>query len=310
MKKFVALLLLLLSGISLACAENQRYVVANKDGKARFIPVEKSGENWKYIKGSQDKYLENGTEFEGFEINPDKSLNYAGTPYVCRPNLIIEYDGSYYLVPTPEKNIKPVNEAGETTSELGIRNYLSNTRLGDFYRTSAPGVIALICALISCMFWLRRFFKEKVSAFMRYCFAIPLCIIAVLEIGAAFSLGTDAAWWVNPEDVGYWIATPLLIPYSLVAAMMIFSIQEYRFVGAVEGKANAIIYVLLGIGTILTVISAIFVVINFVFAVCMLIFAGWILCGQTYQYSDGSSRHYSPFGNTETDKYGNTRRID
>lgn len=308
--KSIILVLLLFIGVSFAMAENQRYVVSSKEGKARVIPVEQEGENWKYIKGAREIYLENGTEFEGFEIHPDKKWNYKGSPYISRDNLIIIHEGKHYLLPLPEKNIKPVDENGETTSDLGVRNYLSNTWLGDFYRTWTPGLIALICAFISVIFWLRRFFKERVSNFVRYCFAIPVCIISLLEIGAAFSLGTDAAWWVNPEDVGYWIATPLLIPYSLVAVLMVFSYKEYRFVGQVNGVANIIITVLLIIGTILTVISIIFVVINFLFAACLLIGAGWMFSGFTTKDSDGGSTHFSPLGTYKTDKYGNTKRIE
>ncbi|MDE6006341.1 MAG: hypothetical protein K2G67_02175 [Muribaculaceae bacterium] len=310
LRKLVILMLLLFVGISSAMAENQRYVVSSKEGKARVIPVEQEGENWKYIKGAREIYLENGTEFEGFEIHPDKKWNYKGSPYISRDNLIIIHEGKHYLLPLPEKNIKPVDENGETTADLGVRNYLSNSWLGDFYRTWTPGLIALICAFISVIFWLRRFFKEKVSCFVRYCFAIPVCIISLLEIGAAFSLGTDAAWWVNPEDVGYWIATPLLIPYSLVAVLMVFSYKEYLFVGQVNGVANIIITVLLIIGTILTVISIIFVVINFLFAACLLIGAGWMFSGINTKDNDGGSTNFGPLGTYKTDKYGNTKRID
>ena len=309
MKKFFVFLLLILTGLSYSFADTQRYMVSSKDGKAKFVPVMKDGDKWKWEGVNNDIYVENGTEVEGFEIKEDYSLNYMGTPYVYRKSLIVDYEGKYYVVVFPEKVLKPIDEKGELTSDLGIRNYLSNTFLGDFYRTTKPGVLALFFALISGFIAIMCLFKERVSDLMKWMFAIPLCIISLLEIGAAFSLGTEAAWWVNPDEVGYLIATPLLIPYSIVAAMMVFSYKLYGFVGHVEGPANIVISVLLIIGAVLTVISAIFVVINFVFAVCMLIGAGWLFGGMNIKNADGSVTNVGPLGTYRTDRNGNTTHI-
>lgn len=314
MKKILIFLIMLLTGISYSYAENQeenpqRYVVANKKGKARFVPVEKDGDNWMWVKNVSDIYLENGVEVEGFEIPRNDAMNYKGSNAVYRGGLVVVHEGKYYLDPFPDKDIKPVDEKGEVTAGLGIRNYLSNTFLGDFYRTKTPGLIALICAFISGLFLILSIFKESVPVFIRWAYALPLCIISLLEIGAAFSLGTDAAWWVNPDDVGYWIATPLLIPYAIVAAQMVFSYKLYNVVGNVEGLANVVITVLLIIGIVLTVISAIFVVINFLFAAFMLIGAGWMFKGVSYKDAGGNTINIGPTGTYKTDKYGNTTHI-
>lgn len=310
MKKLLLILILIFTGVSFAGAENQKYVVSNKkEGKARFIPVEKEGENWIWIKDASVVYFENGTEFEGFVIHPDESLNYVRSPYVSRKNLIAEYEGKYYVVPLSDKNVTPIDESGNATAGLGIRNYLSNSKLGDYYRTSNPGMIALGCVIISAIFMFVSLKREKVSMFIRWGFSLPLCIVSVLEIGAAFSLGTDAAWWVNPDDVGYLIATPLLIPYAMVAGLMVFSYKLYGIVGKVNGVANYVVSVLMIIGIVLTVISAIFVVINFLFAAFLLIFAGWVLKGVDHKNYDGSVTHTGPLGSYRTDQYGNTTRL-
>lgn len=311
MKKYFILIILLLTGISISLAETevQKYVISNKDGKARFVPVEKEGENWKWIKSEPNVYLENGIEVEGFEIKPDKSLNYSGTPYVSMESFIIEHEGKYYVDPFPKKDLKPVNENGELTSGLGMRNYLSNTKIGDFYRTPAPGLLALLCGLISGTVLIAFITMAKVTFLMRWMFVLPLCVISIIEIGAAFSVGTDATWWVNPDDVGYWIATPLLIPYSLVAALMIFSYKLYGFLGKVEGTANTIITALLIIGAVLTVISAIFVVINFLFSVCMMIGVAYLFRGMDVKHADGSVTNIGPLGTYRTDRNGNTTHI-
>ena len=309
MKKYIVFLILILTGISYSFAENQRYVVSNKNGKAKFVPVVQDGDKWMWEGVNNDIYVENGTEVEGFEIKEDRSLNYKSSPYVYNKSLIVEYEGKHYVVVFPEKDLKPVDENGELSSGLGIRNYLSNTVLGNFYRTAKPGLLAFFMALISAFIVIVCLFKEKHSEIMKWVFAVPLCIISLLEIGAAFSLGTDAAWWVNPDEVGYLIATPLLIPYAIVAALMVFSYKLYGFVGHVEGPANTVISILLIIGIVLTVISAIFVVINFVFAVCMLIAAGWLFGGFNTKNADGSTTNTSVLGTYKTDRYGNTKRI-
>lgn len=315
MKKYLVFLILILTGISYSYAEGQkaqetqRYVVSNKDGKAKFVPVVKDGDKWKWEGVNNDIYVENGTEVEGFEIKEDRSLNYKGTHYVYNKSLIVEYEGKYYVVVFPAKSLKPVNENGELTSGLGIRNYLSNTKLGDFYRTKIPGLIALLCGFISGTILIGLMVFTNVTFLMRWMFVLPLCLISLLEIGAAFSVGTDATWWVNPEDVGYWIATPLLIPYSLVAALMIFSYKLYRFIGHVDGTANAIITVLLIIGTVLTVISAIFVVINFLFSICMMIAVAYLFRGMDVKNADGSVTNIGPLGTYRTDRNGKTTHI-
>ena len=289
--------------------ETQMYMVSSKNGKTKFVPVIQEGDKWKWKGINNDIYLENGTKVKGFEIKEDNSLNYKGSPYVYNKSLIAEYEGQYYVVVFAKKDLKPIDENGELTSGLGIRNYLSNTRLGDFYRTAIPGLIALLCAFISGIIVIARIFKENVPDFMKWVYAIPLCIISLLEIGAALSSGTEAAWWVNPDDVGYWIATPLLIPYAIVAAQMVFSYKLYGFVGHLDGAANVVISALLITGIVLTVISAIFVVINFLFAACMLIFAGWLFGGMNVKDSDGGSTNVGPLGSYRTDRYGNTTHI-
>lgn len=309
MKKILTFLILIISGISFAFAENQemetqRYVVSNKDGKARFIQVEKAGDIWQYAKPREDIYIDNGIEIEGFEVTDH---NFTDKD---KPGILFQYEGNYYKVINPKKDVKPVDENGEVTTGLGIRNYLSNTMLGNFYRTSTPGLVALICALISGLFLIISIFKDPVPVFIRWMFAIPLCVVSLLEVGAAFSLGTDAAWWVNPDDVGYWIATPLLIPYALVAALMVFSCKLYNVVGKVDDPANVFIMVLLVIGTVLTVISAIFVVINFLFAACLLIFAGWVFSGVSYKDNKGNTITSGPLGKYKTDSHGNSTRIE
>ncbi len=309
MKKYVILLIVILSGISNAMADNQKFVVAHKDGKARFVQVENLDGNWQYVNNVEDLYLDNGVELEGFEIDPDESLNYKGTPYVCSKELLVKYDGKYYIAVNPKKSVMPVNENGETTADLGIRNYLSNTFLGDFYRTKTPGLIGLVCAIISGIILFAGMFKDTMSLFMRWAAMLPLCIISILEIGAVFSVGADATWWVNPDDVGYWIATPLLIPYSIAAAMMILSLRLYKFVGKVNGHGNSFITIMLLIGTVLTVISAIYVVINFVFAVCCLIFGGWLFKGMSYTDYNGNTISSGPLGTYKTDRYGTTTRV-
>lgn len=317
MRKLILIFIMISVGIAYtyASAENQdvevkSYVVSNKKGKARFVPVEKDGDNWKWVKSGKDLYLENGVELTGFEIPRNDALNYKGSNAVYRGGLVVSYEGKYYIVPFPEKDIIPVDEKGELTSDLGVRNYLSNTKLGDFYRTWTPGLIALGCAIFSAIFLFIGIFRDKVPMFIRWCFVTPLCIISLLEIGAACSLGTDAAWWVNPEDVGYWVATPVLIPYSLVAVMMVFSYKLYGIVGKVEGVANIVVSAFLIIGTILTVISAIFVVIDFILAVCILLGAGWMFKGIDSKDFSGNTINSGPFGTYKTDKYGKTTRID
>lgn len=314
MKKFIVFFILMLTGISYSFAENQedketqRYVVSNKDGKSRFVPVAQDGDKWKW--DGTAIYVENGIEVEGFYIPEDDSLNYKSSPYIYNKTLIVEYEGKYYAVIFPKKDLKPIDENGNLTSGLGIRNYLSNTFLGDYYRTTNPGLIALLCAFISGIIAIISIFKENITNFMRWAFVIPLCVISALEIGAAFSLGTDAAWWVNPDEVGYWIATPLLIPYALAAALMIFSYKIYGFLGHIDGPAGTTISVLLIVGIVLTVISAIFVVINFLFAACMLIFAGWLFAGMNVKNNDGGTTNIGPLGTYKTDRYGNTKRVD
>lgn len=303
---------MLLTGITYASADSQdsgtkRYEVAGKKGNTKFVPLEKEGDKWKYIKGVSDIYPENGTQFEGFYVEEDRTLNYVHSPYMWQGGLIAVYEGKYYKVPFSKKDLKPVDENGKLSTGLGIRNYLSNTFMGDFYRTKTPGLIALLCAFISGIFLILSFFKDSVPVFLRLGYALPLCVISLLEIGAAFSLGTDAAWWVNPDDVGYWIATPLLIPYAIVAAQMVFSYKLYNVVGNVEGLANVVITVLLIIGIVLTVISAIFVVINFLFAACLLVFVGWMFSGISHKNNDGSTTNTGPLGSYTTDRYGNTK---
>lgn len=309
MKKYFLFIILLLTGMAYSFADTQRYVVSNKDGKAKFVPVVKDGDKWKWEGVNNDIYVENGTEVEGFEIKEDRSLNYKGTPYVYHKSLIVEYEGKNYVVVFPDKDLKPVDENGKLTSGLGMRNYLSNTKLGDFYRTPAPGLLALLCAFISGTILIFVIATLKDTFLTRWMFALPLCVISLLEIGAALSVGTDAAWWVNPDDVGYWIATPLLFPYALVAVLMIFSYYFYNYVGHVDGPANKVITVLLFIGIGLTVISAIFVVINFLFAICMLLGAAWLFKGVDVKNADGSTTNISPLGSYKTDCYGNTKRI-
>lgn len=315
MKKILLYFIMILTAIPFAAAEEQslekqRYVVASKKGKSKFVEVENVDGKWKYV-GTPPHYiyLENGIEFEAFEIGEDKSLNYPGTKYLYDHAFIAEYEGKYYVVISPYKGIKPVDDNGKLTSDLGWRNYLSNTIVGDFYRTWTPGIIGFACALLSAIFLFISQFKGSVPMIFRWGFAVPLCVITVLELGAFLSVGVDAQWWVDPEDVGYWIATPMLIPYSIVAVMMIFSIKYYGWIGKLDNPANIVVRTLLIIGIGLTVISVIFVISNFMGAILTLIGAAWLFKGNDYKDAAGNTINSGPLGTYKTDRFGNTTRI-
>lgn len=309
MKKLLVLLFVIITGSFFAFSDNQRFVVANKDGKARLILVENEGDKWKYVQPIAELHVENGTELTGFEIPEDKSLNYTGTPYIYNQSLIVEYEGKNYLVVSPKKNVKPIDENGNMTSDLGIRNYLSNTILGDFYRTEIPGIIGLVCAIISLIFLLASIHYDVMPTYIKWGAMLPICLISLLEIGASFSVGTEAAWWVNPDDVGFWIATPLLIPYFLIATLMFYSISFYKYLGKINGWLNIVIYVLLIIGIILTTVSVILVVCNFLAALLPLLGLAYLFRGFDYKDAAGNTINVSPLGTYKTDSFGHTTRI-
>lgn len=273
----------------------QKYVVNGKKGKIRVVEYHMVDGHWTYVKGAKDFYVPNGYEFEP-------------VPPVAKDTIVMQYEGKFYHVVFPEKELKLVDDMGKD-SQLGFRNKLANSFIGKWYASSRPAVIGLIltvCALLALVVFL---FSENIPGAFRTLFVASMCGISLLELGAFLSLHSDAFWWVNPEDVGYLMAIVTLIPFSITVAMQIFAIKIYNKMGNYDGVLDLCIKIILGLGIVLSIIDAISVIMNFLFAACLLVGAGWLLSGMSYKDSAGNTIHTSPFGTYKTDKYGNTTHI-
>lgn len=286
MKKALLLLMAVLLGCLSVTA--QRYVVNGKKGKIRVVEYEKVDGQWTCA-NKADIYIDNGYEFEA-------------VPPVSEDQIVMEYDGKYYRVVFPEKELQLVDDMGKD-SHLGFRNFMRNTFVGHFYKTSIPGLLGLACALIALVAFGIGIFKEEVPVFLRWGYAGGMCIVSILELGALLSIGIEAYWWVTPDDVGYLIAIVMLFPFSLTVAMQIYAFKLYKFMGEVPGNANIFIKILLGIGCVTAVIAAIQVVFNFIFSFFCLALMIWMGGQKTYSKdSSGNIYENSMFGSSKIDK--------
>lgn len=195
------------------------------------------------------------------------------------------------MVPTPEKNIKPVDKSGDATAGLGIRNYLSNTFMGDFYMTNIPGLAGMICGFLALIVTIIGLFREEPPAFCGWIFGGAMSLIAMLEIVGFFCAGSDAYWWVNPDDVGYIIAIIMLIPFSITATLQIIAFKLYKLFPIKEAGPNVICKILMGIGCVIAVIASIQVIMNFIFAAFCLGLLLWLGGQKTYS-KDSSGNIY------------------
>lgn len=287
MKKYVLLLLAVL--MSCLTITAQRYVVNGKDGKIRVVEYEKVNGKWGYVKYAHDIYVENGYEFEA-------------VPPVAKDTIVMEYKGKFYHVVRPEKELKLVDDMGKDAG-LGFTNFMRNTFVGKWYRTSVPGMIGVVCAVLALIAFIINLFKDNVPAVLRWLYAVPMSVVSVLEIGAFASIEAEAYWWVNPDDVGYLIAILMLIPFSITIAMQLYAFKLYKYVGQLEGATNVVVKILFGIGCVLAVITTIQVVMNFLFALFTAIGTLWLFGQKTYSTdSSGNTYETNILGTQKLDK--------
>lgn len=282
MNKIVILLLLIIAAV--LPTQAQKYQVNGKDGKIRVVEYVLNEGEWECKQQGKDIYIENGFEFEA-------------VPPVSKDKIVMEYEGSYYHVVFPDKELKLIDAQGQE-NVLGFCNKLRNSWLGAIFLTEIPaeicflfGVIALLLMIISLKF-------EKTPKWMRIAFASCLSFISVFEIAAFFSVGSDAYWWCNPDDVGYLKAIGTTLLFSIVAVIQIYGIKLYKFIGTVDGPAHGLFMAFCGIGAVAAVLASIGVLMNFLFAVCCLIFGIWLFS------TAGKGR------NKRTDQNGNTYYVD
>ena len=224
MKKYLLLIIMALLGNIFAYA--QRYVVNGKDGKIRVVEYHLVDGEWTNVKYAPDIYIENGYEFEA-------------VPPVSKDKIVMEYNGKYYHVVFPEKELKLVDD------------------MGAGYLGSSPAKLALLLTIIALVVFIISLFKDDVIPVLRYIFVGSVSCVALIEAGAALSVGQDAYWWVNPDDVGYLVACGTLIPYSIAVVLQIYAIKIYNAMGKFDGAANVVAYILMGAGCVLCIISAI-----------------------------------------------------
>lgn len=275
MKKTVLLLLaVFMSCLSITA---QRYVVNGKKGKIRVVKYEKKDGRWICADKREDIYIDNGYEFEA-------------VPPVAKDTIVMEYEGAYYHVVFPDKDLELVDDMGKE-SHLGFRSALRNTFIGKWYRTLMPGLIGLVCTIVALFVFFVSIFKEKVPDILRWLYALPMSLVSLLEIGAFFSIYDEAYWWVNPDDVGYLIAIVMLVPFCITIAMQLYAFKFYKYVGHLSGVMDVVVRILLGVGCVLAVITAILVIKNFLFAFFGAIGVLWLFGQKTYS-KDSSGNVY------------------
>ncbi len=282
MKRF--LLLLTVSLFACLIAEAQRYVVNGKDGKIRVVEYHLVSGEWKYVEGAPDIYIDNGYEFE------------AVAP-VSKDKIVMEYNGKHYHVVNPEKELEIVDDMGSGEG-LGFRNALRHSFVGRWYMTGQPAMIAGVFVLIAIVSLLILLFRNNPGPAAVRAFPVAMSFVALIEAGAALSVGQDAYWWVNPDDVGYLMAICTLIPFSVTVALQLKAIKIYKETGKFSGAANVAVYLLLGLGCILSVIAAVQVVINFLFALFCLLFLLWLSGQKTYSRDSSGNIYETGFTGT------------
>lgn len=287
MKKIFIIMLMAIVGAFAANA--QRYMVEGKKGDIRVVEYVLVDGEWAIANPPAEIHVPNGYEFEA-------------VPPVSKDKIVMEYEGKYYHVVFPKEELKVIDDMGKD-SHLGMGNALRNSWLGKWYFTSSPGVLALLCSLVAFIASIISLFKENPSRFMPWAIALPLAFIALLEIGAICSVGGDAYWWVNPDDVGYFIAIVMLIPFGITVAMQCYALKLTAIAGPLPGALGALVKLLLGIGMVAGVLAALGVVMNFLFAA--LTFIGFIwLAGQGTTRKDSSGNEYytNIFGTRKVNK--------
>lgn len=249
---------MLLSNISIFA---QRYMVNGKEGKIRVVQYELVDGKWTDAKPPKDIYVENGYVFEA-------------VPPVSKKTIIMEYEGKYYHVIWPQKELKLLDDMGKD-SFMSWKNRARNSFIGDFYFSSTPGLIGLALTFLSLIVFIMGVFEKNTPYFLRVIFAGCITGITLLELGALLSVGSDAYWWCNPDDVGYLTAIPFTLLFGITITAQYYSIKMYKIIGRLKGKADTIFYIISGLGMVAATFAFIGVLLNFLFMACCAIFTIW-----------------------------------
>lgn len=236
----------------------QRYVVNGKEGKIRVVQYELVDGKWEDAKPPKDIYVENGYEFEA-------------VPPVSDDCIIMEYEGKYYHVIWPDKELEVVDDMGQDT-HLGLKNKLRNSAAGAFYFSSTPALAGLVLTVLAIIVFVMGIFEDNAPRFLRLIFVTCIGGITLLELGAALVLGSDAYWWCNPDDVGYLRAIAFTLLFGITLGVQYGSLKMYKVVGRLDGAGDVVVCIVFGLGMVVATIAFIGVLMNFLFAVCCAIF--------------------------------------
>lgn len=236
----------------------QRYVVNGKEGKIRVVQYELVDGRWEDAKPPKDIYVENGYEFEA-------------VPPVSDDCIIMEYEGKYYHVIRPDKELEVVDDMGKDT-HLGLKNKLRNSAAGAFYFSSTPALAGLVLTVLAVIVFVMGIFEDNAPRFLRLIFVTCIGGITLLELGAALVLGSDAYWWCNPDDVGYLRAIAFTLLFGITLGVQYGSLKMYKVVGRLDGTGDVLVCIVFGLGMVVATIAFIGVLMNFLFAVCCAIF--------------------------------------
>lgn len=182
-----------------------------------------------------------------------------------------EREGRKYQISKAYLRFSDDNPEG-TVNPLSDRSRRAHSAPGHFFATMAPACIVVALLLLVLMLavvsvrlnvpWLRRVAVVAMPA--------AILVVALIEIGAYYYLGSDAFWWCDYDRHGFFGSLLRVIPFGLVVAGQICSIRLFEMVlfrdePDYSCKSISVKPAAIGLGACLPVTIAYFVVVQVAF---------------------------------------------
>ena len=193
----------------------QKFIVAPfAADSARMTLVTLTDTVWKDATSHSVRMIEPGVEFD------------AAAP-VMKYGAVAEIDGKHYRISFRDLEFSPSN-APEAVNPMSAEQQRRHTAFGKFYGSTAPiWVGVMLLAAIAVFFFAGTRFPQcrKVG-----CAVVPVCIalVALLDLGGYFFLGSDAFWWCDYDRYGFWGSLFRFIPFAGAVAVQVISIKWYE----------------------------------------------------------------------------------
>ncbi len=240
-------------------AEGQVYISDNLKGDSITVFVAK-GKDDAFVKTDKSVSIANGETLK--YIKPLEKRYKAD-----EGQFVAEHNGANYVVGANSVRFSPDNESWVENTVQNMTQKMEHSSVGHFFYTPVPFFFVFLFTAVGgiCLLTARKRAKAGKS-YGKPMMLVPagLLLAAVIELFSLLYAGGDAAWWCEPESVGYVKSVLYAFPVMMgIGLQILVGIHYKRMLEDVTRTSLSWTSVIIGVGVSIPISLILVIVLAF-----------------------------------------------